>query len=203
MQPQPTIVVRKGGFLSALATGVCVFLATGVVCASGISIYALSLFDRRAGDFLNAGERMLASLPEWHKALPPAVSEALRDAREPAYREMLDIRATLARTGRYDDRAVVEVTNSGDRTISLLSVRVTLEDADGVPLDAASTYVATPLAIDGPDWHGPILPGATRRVVVRNVAARNAARAAVEINELRVWLDQPAVSAPAAARAEP
>ncbi len=203
MHPQPTIVVRKGGFFSALATGLFIFLTAGVVCASGVSIYALSLFDRRAGEFLGAGERMLASLPEWQKALPPAVSEALRDAREPNYREMLDVRATLARTGRHDDRAVVEVTNKGDRTISLLSVRVTLEDAEGVPLDTASSYVATPLAIDGPDWHGPILPGATRRVLVRGVGARNAARAAVEVNELRVWLDEPAVSPPAAVRAEP
>jgi hypothetical protein len=208
MNQSPTVVVRKGGFLSALAIGLFTFLTGAVVCASAVAFYGLHIVDNRSGDVVSTVQTIVAALPEWRRALPPAVSEALQDERDPSYREELTVAARIVpASGRSDaSTAIIEVTNNGERTVSLLALRVALEDGSGVPLESFSTYVATPLAIGDDDWRGPLLPGSTRRISEGRWVSGRAARATVEVNELRVWVETPkttpeTTTAPQAAQA--
>lgn len=205
MSQPPTVVVRKGGFLSAFAIGLFTFLTGVVICGTTITFYGLHIVDNRSGDVVSTVRALVAALPEWQKALPPAVSDALLDQRDPSYRAELQITTQVVPTGRRPDEtmAIVEIRNDGSRTVSLLALRLTLEDEDGRPLKSISTYAATPLAIGDDDWRGPLLPGSTRRLTEHAWPLRGAAKASVEVNELRVWTeaDPGAARAPQAAAA--
>ena len=208
--PGATVVVRKSGFFSALVIGLFTFLTGAVVCGTAVAFYGLHIVDHRSGDVVETVKSVVEALPKWRSALPPAVSDALQDQRDPAYRSELEVTARVMPGRGRSDRPVVviEITNNGTRTVSLMSARVTLEDENGVPLESFSTYLATPLAVgegDG-EWRGPLLPGSTRRVTVEDWSARGVARAGVEVNELRVWVAPPAAAtgpAPQTALAAP
>ena len=136
--------------------------------------------------------------PDWQKAMPPSVKDALNDRRAPEYRDQLDVSARLA---RVDGRQVVgvEVVNNGSEIVSLLPLRVVLEDADGTPLREMAVYAATPLLICD-EWPGPVLPGAGPRKVTQHVCCPNAAtKVTFEITDLRVANNVPAMPEPLAA----
>jgi len=190
MNGGPAVLVRKTGFLSALCYGVFGFLTVTVMCVAGLGFRAISVIDSRAGNVFSLSENLVENLPVWIEHLPPAVADALDDRRAPEYRKELECDVRLVRSkdnSRWCD-AVVEVTNNGDRAVSLLTLNVVLENARGVPLRDFRTFAATPLALESDEWRGPLLPGSTRKFSRRVYVERDEAEAcAVEISTLRVF----------------
>ncbi|MFO0838972.1 MAG: hypothetical protein U1D55_10645 [Phycisphaerae bacterium] len=187
MSSMPAVIVKKGGFLSSLAVGFFTCITTTVICGSVLGLYGMHIMNTKASQILSFGSGVIEKLPEWQKALPPAVAEAIHDRRAPEYRENVKV-SVEATPGRRADRGrvVVEVKNNGNEAISLLALRLVLEGGDGSPVGDMGTYAATPIMVDG-EWRGPILPGSTRRFVREYWEHDSVTRASYEITELRVW----------------
>ena len=209
MEYAPSVVVKKGGFLSSLARGFFGLLTATVICVAGIGVYALHVVDGRLDQVLNMGEGVLASVTglggdalknakSLREALPPVFSDALNDRRAVDYRDAVTVDVRLADAeSRHDGRkrAVVRVSNNGSETISLLALNIVLEDARGLPVRDFCTYVATPIAIDcDEDIRGPLLPGSTRTFSkwIRDGAETNAV--SFEVSDMRVFLSGDAAS---------
>jgi len=184
----PAIIVKKGGFLSALATGFFGFLTVCVICASGLGGYAMLTADRNLG-------RVLKSLPELWEGLPPAVADAFHDRRAIDYQPLMEVSARCVMDVRQKNNAVIEIHNRGDKTVTMLSLRVVLEDANGVPQEEFVTYAASPFALAHEhDLRGPLLPGQSRRIA-RPLRMLAGLTAQVEITDIRVWepIERPAL----------
>ncbi len=183
-----TIFVRRHGFLSALVLGVFGTIAIVVVCATAVGLYGLYIVDDKIEDLVAVSPEMVEALTDWQKALPPALADALDDRRDPSYRQHVEATVELlSGAGSRARTPVIEVINQGERVITLLSLRVALEDDDGIPIKELTSYAATPIAIDS-DWRGPLLPGSKRRFLVPiSRGGRDVAMASLEITELRVW----------------
>lgn len=182
-------VIKRGGFLSALAYGFFGFLTATVVCGTGLAFYGLRVADRSAGDIIEFGGDLIESLPQWREKFPPILADALKDRRDPNYRDNLDLDVRLTDDTAGNDQykmLVINATNQGDETVTLMSVRVVLVDKNGVPVRSETTYAATPLTVEG-EWRGPLLPGSTRRCSIPLWHCRSDLTAQVEITELRVW----------------
>ena len=191
MNSSPSVIVNKGGPLTALVKGVFGIVMVIVVCGTALGLYALRMADRELGGItqqvLAAIPDVVRALPEWQKGLPPQLADALNDRRAFEYRGSLDV-ATKVRSGRGldDGDAVVtiEVTNNGDEVLSLLTLRLLVED-DSTKAADMNVVVATPAAIG--DWRGPLLPGQSRRIpqVIREVVGEP--KVTVEVTDVRVW----------------
>ncbi|MBU0639425.1 MAG: hypothetical protein KKB50_11220 [Planctomycetes bacterium] len=215
MSTMPSVIVKKGGVLSALAYGFFTFLTTTVVCASCLAFYGLVIVDTKTSDVLafanglsdgafSALTELHKSLPEWQKALPPALADSINDRRDPGYREQLDVRVRIVddEESRTSALAVIEVTNNGTKTISLMTARIILDDERGVPVRELATFVATPLALCDDEWRGPLLPDETRRFTRRVQRSASEMTASIEITELRVWAGDEAAPTAAPVSAE-
>lgn len=196
MNSGPAVIVKKGGFLSSVAHGLFGLLITVVICACLLGLYGLYLANGWFREALSAGESIVTALPQWRQAFPPALSDAVNDRRDPDYRESLDVDVSLApSSGNERPMVVLSVHNRGDETVSLLSVRITLEDGRGAPIYAYNEYIATPIALgDTEDWNGPLLPHSQRKVAksVRRSAEAEELEPRVEVTELRLWVPQSA-----------
>lgn len=194
MYRESPVVVKKSGIVAPLVYGVFGFLTATIVCGAGVGLYALNLVDRKSEALLVHGREIFESLPELKQNLPPALADAINDQRDPDYREQIELDTKLV-PGRDRQHAnlVVSARNTGDKTVSLMSVRTVLLDAEQAPVYAWSTYAATPLTVDN-DWRGPLLPGSTRRcsVTVRCDSTRLTPEA--EITDIRVWTGEPVLS---------
>ncbi|MBI5863179.1 MAG: hypothetical protein HZB38_01435 [Planctomycetes bacterium] len=199
MTPVPNVIVKKGGFFTAIANGVFGLLTAAVVCASGLGVYSLHVLDKRFGDIRSVGESVALGLPHLRESLPPVLSDAINDRRAADYLDHVSVKVKLVDAHRRGtQRAVVEVTNNGDETISLLSLNLRLEDEDNVPIRSFVTYAATPLALPDDEWRGPILPGASRKFACPVWAEDGeAVTAAAEVSDLRVAKEPPAEKATA------
>jgi hypothetical protein len=190
MTTMPAVIVRRGSLLSALVYCLFTFLTISVIATIAAGMYALSLVDRNIVRGASLAGRALAALPEWRSTLPPALSDALNDRRDVAYRDQLTTQVRIVPEDERHGRAhvLIEVRNGGTEAVSVLALRVTLESDDGVPLREFITYAATPLAVDNGEWRGPLLPGAAR-TVAREIRERRlpTLKANVEVCELRVW----------------
>lgn len=190
MNMGPSVVVRRSGFLSAVAYGFFGLLTTAVICGTVIGLNALWMFDGTVRRAVDVGSEVVGKLSDW-KSLPPVVADMLNDVRAPEYRENIGLKVRVATEGasRHSDggTAVLEVHNRGDETISMLAVRVVAEDAAGTPLSEQVVYVATPAAFDDKDFPGTLLPGQTRkvRVCLPRIEERGALTA--EVSDLRIW----------------
>lgn len=182
-----TVVRKRMGFLSVLVMSLAAIIMTVVLCASGIAVYSLRIFDHKAdslGDFV---QETLRSLPAVREALPPALADAIDDVRKPEYRDNLDVEVRVGSRDRHGwPRAVVEVTNKGDQVVSLLSMRLVGSDDGGDPVQEWQVWAATPIQIDN-DWRGPILPGETRRFPVHAYGREPIKGVTHEVTELRIW----------------
>jgi hypothetical protein len=182
-----TVFVSRHGFLSSLVLGICGMISVTVICATAVGLYGLYIVDDKIEEFVGASPDMIEALTDWQQTLPPALADAIDDRRDLNYRPHVDASVELLGEDSRSTTPVVEVVNRGDKVITLLSMRVTVEDDEGIPTREMTIYAATPLAIDS-DWRGPLLPGSTRRFAVRNSrVGRDAAIASLEITELRVW----------------
>ncbi len=195
MQGGPAaVVVKRGGFFTAIASGVFGLLITGVVCASGLAAYGLYIVDNRVGNAFDIGSTIVQSLPDWSERLPNVIADALNDRRAAEYRESLNVAVKFSpRESKRGERlAILEVENRGTETVTLLAMNLLLIDAEGNPIGESRAYAATPFSIDEGQWRGPILPGSTRRTICRIWADRDATDVTVEISELRVANSEPA-----------
>ena len=189
MSGVPAVIVKKGGFLSALFNGLFGFLTVTVICASGLGVYALHIADNKVGGLLTMTGDLISDLPQWQQSLPPLLAETLDDRRAPQYREQVDVsvRAVTSSDSRDREQTVVEVVNKGSETISVLALNVVLEDKNGVPVRENRVYAATPIAIDEAEWRGPLFPHDARRFVVCRCGHEGGLRPTFQIAELRVW----------------
>jgi hypothetical protein len=189
MSGVPTVIVRKGGFLSALFHGVFGFLTAVVVCVSVLGFYALHVVNSKASDLVALTGEVVSGLPEWQKNLPPLLGDAFDSRRAVDYRDQIDVSVRTATSPSHSGRevAVIEVTNNGSETVTVLALNVVLEDQNGVPLQEFRTYAATPLAFNEDDWRGPLLPGSTRKFARPCCGPVRGLKATVDVAELRVW----------------
>lgn len=189
MSSSPTVIVRKGGVLTAFVSGVFGTLIVCIICGVGLSWYALNIADRKVSDVFGIGRSVIESLPEWSESLPTAVSELLNDRRSPGYRTQLDYSVRLEPGRNHDGHslAVVEVTNNGAKTVTFMSARIVASDQNGVPERDYRTFIATPIMVDDEQWRGPLLPGSTRTFVQRLWNTDQPAEVSIEITDLRVW----------------
>lgn len=199
MSSMPAVVVKKGGFLSAIAYGFFGLLMTTVICGSAIGFYAINVVDRHTGPIVSFVTGAISDFPQFVERLPGALGEAFHDRRAVEYCDQIETQVRIAegRRGRHGPVAVVEVTNHGDEVVSLLALNITIEDANGLPLEDLRTYAATPVMFDEDDWRGLLLPGKTRKFVRTLRAGDLDCTAQVEIAEIRVTT--PRVPAPPAA----
>lgn len=182
------IVKKPIGFFAALALGLSAVLVTTIFSATGIAMYGLRVVDRKTGSLLEMVQETARAMPEIRAALPPALADAIEDVRAPEYREALRVDTELSKdsdAGGYQ-RATIEIENTGDKTISLLSMRLVGLDDHGRPAQERQVWAATPMQIDR-DWRGPLLPHETRRLVIRGFCDKSVARVIPEITEVRVW----------------
>lgn len=194
MSGVPAVIVKKGGFLSSLFTGLFGFLIAVVVCASGLGFYGLHLVDKMAGGLFGVTGDVIAGLPQWQQNLPPLLAESLDDRRAPDYREKIDLTVKSITTAelKNDLTTLVVVTNRGSETVTLLAMNITLENAEGIPFSERRVYAATPITLDDDDWRGPLMPSETRKFLVRHCrdareGEKTNLQASVSIADLRVW----------------
>jgi hypothetical protein len=183
-----TVVRKPMSFLGVAALGISAVLVTAIVCASCWGFYGLHIVNKRSQDVMSLVQSTAERFPQIVESLPPVFADALNDQRDPSYRDNLDIEThMLDEVDRWGaGRAVVKISNTGDRIVSLLSMRVVTLDADGDPTDEENVWAATPIQVDH-DWRGPLLPGETRRIIVNQLHGERVASVAHEITELRVW----------------
>jgi len=178
---------------TALFLGLFALGAVTISSASALILYGMRIIDGRAGGVLTFAADTVSGLPQLIDAMPPGVDDLLSLRRDPSYAANVSAKATLVsgdRSGRL--RPVLEITNRGDSVISLLVVRVAAMDEHNIPVGEWTEVVATPVAVEGP-WRGPIMPHATRNVVMHGgwrvfADDTNATlRPAVEISDVFVW----------------
>lgn len=198
MNSMPAVVVKRGGFLSAIAYGFFGLLITTVICGSAIGFYAINVVDRNSGPIVKYVSGAISDFPHFLESLPGAIGEAFHDRRAIEYCDAIDtsVHVTESRHGRRSPVAVVEVTNRGDEIVSLLALNITIEDSDGLPIDNIRTYAATPVMLDEDDWRGLLLPGKTRKFVRYLRNASEDCTAHVEIAEIRVTTPLPEPAEP-------
>lgn len=182
------VTVYRSSFFSSLVYGICGVIGIGIIGAVGIGLYGLNMVDRKFDHVLATGSGIIRSLPEVRESLPAVFADALNDRRAPEYREQLDVRANVvpAGPGGTGAQVVVEAVNHGPDIVTLLAIRVNLEDADGRLLQSNSAYIATPLAVED-EWAGPIMSGSTRREALRLWSTHPDVKAGVEVCDIRVW----------------
>ena len=188
------------GFFATVARGLAMVTVTGLLCGTGVVLYGMRIFDHKTGSLVEVAQETIRSLPELQRNLPPVLADALSDERRPDYIKKLEVSASLNgesdRHGRL--RPTVVVKNTGDELVSLISLRVVILDADGHALTSANLWAASPMAVDDPNWCGPLQPGATRTLTPFVYIGRmedgrrdKAAKVECEITDVRVWKPRP------------
>jgi hypothetical protein len=177
--------------LTAMFLGV--FFVGGLVIASATTVvlYSMRIIDHKAASLLNFADHTVEGLPELLKSLPPALADMMQDRRAPEYASKLEVIVKFINDeGSGTLRPVLTVKNTGNEVVSMLALRVAALDASGTPRNDWTEVVATPLSIDN-DWRGPLMPGATRHVVLsgcRPLVGKSETLVAVaEIGDVRVW----------------
>ncbi len=193
MNGYPQVIQKQRSFLSSLALGASAVLVTAIVCVTGLGVFAIRTMDLKSSDLVGLVESAVAGFPEFIESLPPALSDALHDERKPDYVNQLTINAKLASAKGRNDRArpVIELVNTGDELVSLLSMRVVVLNPDGEPVVETNRWGATPFAAED-DWCGPLLPGSTRHLSAGRIHFSDDVdlddyTVKVEITDVRVW----------------
>lgn len=184
---QPTRMSPLTAFFLGLSTcGVALILSVAVVLICGMKIAEYNVTEA-----VQFASRTLDGLPKLLENLPPALADAMNDRRAPDYAAKVHTSVKFIDEGNGQIRPVLTLTNSGEETVSLLSLRVAALDSAGTPVQDWTEVVATPIAIDD-DWRGPLMPQSTRYVTLHRTRVANGTRAdslkaAVEISDIRLW----------------
>jgi hypothetical protein len=184
MSSAPAVIVNKGGFFSAVAKGLFSTITAILLCGTALGLYGMYMVDKHFGHLT---QQVLEALPEWQHALPPVLADALNDRRAPEYRQSLDITTRYVPSQTDTDHGVLllDIQNKGQATVSLLSLRLVVEDESNERFSELSTMAASPLPFG--DHPGPLQPGSTREIVQRLGHVAGEPKAKVEVSELRVW----------------
>ena len=184
MNSAPAIIVNKGGFLSAVAKGLFGTLMTVIFCGTALGLYGLYMADKNFG---RLAQEVFEALPNWQQALPPVLADAFNDRRAPEYRQSLNITTRYVPARGDSDQGVLllDIENKGQATVSLLSLRLVVEDESDERYTEISTMAVTPLPFD--EHAGPLQPGSTRQTVQRLTHVKGEPKAKIEVSELRVW----------------
>jgi hypothetical protein len=196
------VVVNRRGFGSSLVVSLFGTFCVLIVCVTCVAIYGVKVVNERLDSIIEISPEAITALTNWQQALPPAVKDAINDRRMPGYRDKVAVTTRLVRDWKTERLVpVVEVTNDGDQVVSLLSLRLQVEDNESLPVEELTVYAATPLAIEG-EWRGPLLPGSTRRFKAHwlRTSTFGELNLKSEICELRVW-DTPHADSESAAAA--
>lgn len=200
MNAGPSVIVnKKSGFFAAVAKGLFGTLIAAIVCVSVLGIFGIRLVERNVGivqdaltttlpEVLRTIPEVVDRVPNLVRALPPVLADGLNDRRAPEYEQNLAIKTRVVETRRSSRgaEAVIEVTNQGDEAVSLLMLRLTIEDDREVPIDEHMIVVATPLAIED-EMRGPLWPGNTRKIAQWVCSDPEDVTAVIELAELRLW----------------
>lgn len=205
MNSSPAVIVNKGGMFTALVKGVFGLAITLVICVTVLGVMGLTTVNSNVGRVLEGGFGTISTILDgsanWQSILPPALADAVNDRRDIGYRGDLEITGSFAPYGDHEGKVIIEVTNNGDEIVSLLTMRVLVED-DGVESAEFVMPVATPLSIDCDEgWRGPLLPGQTRKVLKRIWRVHGEPEMTYEVTDVRVWAGpaRPDVQLPAPA----
>lgn len=191
----PAIIVKKGGFFAALATGLFMFLTVTVICVTALGIFALRTVDGKLDLLVNRGSEIVSGLPDWAAKLPPALADCFHDRRDPTYRERLVVAARVGdedavdtnRHSRWYGRPIaVRVENRGEQMVTLLGLRLVFKNDAGFPIGERQVYAATPMQIDD-EWRGPLAAGQVRELVVWIPTDTPISDVLVEQTDVRVW----------------
>ena len=190
MSSSPTVVVRKGGVLTAFVSGVFGTLIVCVICGAVLAFYAINVADRTVGGVFDSGSSLLRAVPELRQSIS-ILADMLDDHRAPDYRDEVEVSARVAESNgpRHEPVVILDITNTGSETITLMTARVVVEGKNGVPSPERRTWIATPVQIDDDDWRGPMLPGSERRfaIPVWDCPDDEDLTVSVEVTDLRVW----------------
>ena len=179
------VVVHRRGFGSSLVLSLFGTFCVLIVCATCVTIYGVKVVNERLDSLIEISPEAITALTNWQQALPPAVNDALNDRRMPEYREKVTVTTKLVRDWKTERLVpIVEVSNEGDQIVSLLSLRLQVEDDESMPVEELTVYAATPLAIDG-EWRGPLLPGSNRRFKAPRLRTDTFRGAECDIRDLR------------------
>jgi hypothetical protein len=141
-------------------------------------------------------QQILTELPEWQKAMPAVIADDLNDRRAPEYRDSVRIAARFVpdSPGSEEGAVVLVVKNIGEQTVSLLPLRVVVEDESADRICVLRMMAAAPLLLG--ENAGPLLPGTERRLAQHVWRVVGEPKVTVEITDLRVW-NGPAAVTPA------
>jgi hypothetical protein len=192
MNGGPAVIVNKGGFLASIAKGLFGTIMVVVICGTALGLYGMHVCNSDihlvTGQVGSIIERVLTQLPDLQKALPPMLADACNDRRAMDYKSSVHIAARLERPQKDggDGTVVLEVKNDGKEAISLLTVRVVVQDESDSAFCELPLTVATPLQFER-DWRGPIQPGETR-IVPRHLSdIVGETKITTELTDLRVF----------------
>ncbi len=187
-QDSGTTVVRKRlSCFSVLILSLTAIIVTVVVTAAGITVYGLSVLDQKTDTLVGFVGEAVSALPELREALPPALADAMDDQRSPEYVSQLDVQVRAGGEDRRGhQRCMIEVKNTGDKVVSVLSMRIVGLDADGDLVFEQHAWAATPIQAED-EWRGPLLPNETRRFSVWQGREDAAVEITHEITDVRIW----------------
>lgn len=176
--------------LTAIVFGIFGTGAIAITSVTAVVIYTMSIVDRNASVLIDMAENGVESLPELLERLP-ALADAVGGRRMFDYAENLDVEVRFVPTSREGRmRPVMTVTNLGNEVVSTLAIRVAAVSGLNVPMHEWTEVVATPFAV-ADEWRGPLMPGATRHVVLSSrgfyQVAPQDVTAVTEFSEIRIW----------------
>jgi hypothetical protein len=103
----------------------------------------------------------------------------------PEYRPPLDIATRYVPSRKATAACRRGHSEHGPETVSLLALRLVVEDDSTERFATLSMTAATPLAFG--DEPGPLQPGSTRQVIRRLTHVAGEPKVKVEVSEVRVW----------------
>ncbi|MEK6798604.1 MAG: hypothetical protein AABZ12_06550 [Planctomycetota bacterium] len=178
--------------ITALFMGIFGCGAIAIAGATVIVLRGMSLAESQVGEIIGFAGGLVDGLPELLSSLPPALADVVHDRRAPEYSGNVEVAVRFIPDEESGGiRPALTVKNTGSEVVSMLAIRVAALDATRGPIRDWTEVVATPLAIDD-DWRGPLMPGATRHVVLHRCrsipsAAIDRLTPATEISDIRVW----------------
>jgi len=192
MSDHQQIVYKKHTFLSSVALGLSAVAIVCIICCTAVMIYGVHFAGAQSEKFMAITGDVFDGIPDIIQSLPPLAADVLNDQRLPSYSGEIEATARIIAADNHGQaRTQIEVTNNGERLITMLSLRITILDANDEIVSESNEWAATPLAADH-DWRGPLMPNSHRRFnsgshrLPRDTDQAHL-RAEVEITDIRVW----------------
>lgn len=159
---QPT---RMSPF-TALFIGMFLLGAVSVVGLTAVVLRVINVADQNIDRVIGFAGETIGQVPEILENAPPAIAQFI-GTRQSGYVKNVQVAVNLLADRRREGvRPTLSITNNGDETITLMSIRVAALNPQGIPVGEWTEVVATPVGVSD-DWRGPLGPNQTRHVVMR------------------------------------